>query len=220
MCARLYTLVHAAVHRCRWSCLRTVRWSGVVLCAEVGSAGDMHRQWVQGAAPWRHASLAARGPLIRDHIQAAMIEAQLGELHPRWRPLPEVWVTQPVKGIIDLVLESDDEREPLVAMEAQSELRRLEQQIRWAHAKAQALEQARGRPVSRLLLLRNTRHTRAVVAEHAETVLAAYPATAADAYAALTGERPWPGAAILWVDVVHGRATMRAAPPRSITVGR
>jgi hypothetical protein len=70
------------------------------------------------------------GPLIRDHLQAAMIEALLQILHPRWRPSPEVWVTRPVQGVIDLVLEAevdDDATAPLIATEAQSELRRLEQ---------------------------------------------------------------------------------------------
>jgi hypothetical protein len=160
------------------------------------------------------------GPLIRDHIQALMIEALLGILGQRWRPRPEVWVTRPVRGVIDLVLEPPEAAEAVVAAEAQSELRRLEQQVRWAHAKSAALGEARERHTSQLLLLRNTRRTRAVVAQHAATVAAAYPAPAADALAALTGERRWPGAALLWVDVEHGRARLRASPPRGITSGR
>jgi hypothetical protein len=112
------------------------------------------------------------------------------------------------------------EQDPLVAVEAQSELRRLEQQIRWAHAKSEALAEARGRPASQLLLLRSTRSTRAAVAEHAATIRAAYPARAADAFAALTGIAPWPGAAVLWCDVEPGRARIRPIPPRGITAGR
>jgi len=157
------------------------------------------------------------GPLIRDRHQAAMIEALLQTLHERWRPFPEVWVTRPVKGVIDLVLDPADMDEPLVTMEAQSELRRLEQQIRWAHAKSEALAEHRERPVSSLLLLRNTRAT---VAQHATTVRAAYPAHAKDAYAALNTARPWPGPAILWADVGRGRARICTSPPRGITVGR
>ena len=84
------------------------------------------------------------GPLVRDHLQAAMIEALLGTLHERWRPSPEVWVTRPVRGVIDLVLEPTNSDEPLLAVEAQSELRRLEQQLRWSGVKADALAQARG----------------------------------------------------------------------------
>lgn len=160
------------------------------------------------------------GPLIRDRHQAAMIEALLALIHPRWRPTLEVWVTRPVSGVIDLVLDAGDPTQPLVATEAQSELRRLEQQVRWAHAKSEALALARERPTSSLLLLRNTRQTRAVVAEHARTLRAAYPSRAIDGYATLTTARSWPGATILWADVEHARARLQAAPPRGITVGR
>ncbi len=160
------------------------------------------------------------GPLIRDHHQAAMIEALLGLLHERWRPTLEAWVRRPLTGVIDLVLESADHDEPLVTTEVQSELRRVEQQIRWAHAKSEALAETRDHATSPLLLLRNTRRTRAVVAEHARTFRATYPADATDAYAALTSTRPWPGPAILWADVDHGRARIRATPPRGITIGR
>lgn len=160
------------------------------------------------------------GPLIRDHIQAAMIESLLEILHERWRPSPEVWVTRPVKGVIDLVLEPVTDDEPLVSVEAQSELRRLEQQIRWARAKSEALTEARGRPASRLLLLRSTRHTRTLAAEHAHTMRAAYPAPTAAAMAALTSPTPWPGATVIWCDLERGRARPREAPPRGVTIGR
>jgi transcriptional regulator with XRE-family HTH domain len=83
------------------------------------------------------------GPLLRDHIQAAMVETPLRGRHVRWSPVAEVWVTRPLGGVIDLLPEPADAHEPLVAAEAGSELRRLERQIRWARAKAAALEQAR-----------------------------------------------------------------------------
>ncbi|MEX1346025.1 MAG: helix-turn-helix transcriptional regulator [Candidatus Limnocylindrales bacterium] len=160
------------------------------------------------------------GPLIRDRHQAAMGEALLGILEPRWHPSPEVWVRRPVSGVIDLLLEPSDPSEPLVATEVQSELRRLEQQIRWAHAKSDALAEARHRAVSSLLLLRNTRRTRAIVAEHGQLMGAAYPAPAAAAHAALTTASSWPGNAILWADIDRGRTRIRPTPPRGITIGR
>lgn len=160
------------------------------------------------------------GPLIRDHLQAAMAEALLGIIHERWRPSLEVWVRRPVRGVIDLVLDAQDSAEPRIATEAHSELRRLEQQVRWSGAKANALAEASQRRTSRLLLLRNSRHVRAVVAAHAEVIRAAYPARAADAFASLTGERAWPGDAILWADVDDGHARIRPTPPRGITSGR
>jgi transcriptional regulator with XRE-family HTH domain len=158
------------------------------------------------------------GPLIREHVQAVMLTALLAAAHQRWRRRPEVAVYRPVRGVIDMVL--DDDVEALaVACEAQSELRRPEQQLRWSHAKADALatareEQGHPRSVSRLLLLRSTLRTRTVVATYADLFAAAYPAHAIDAYAALTEERPWPGDAILWCRVEGHRATVLDRPPR------
>lgn len=81
---------------------------------------------------------AGTGPLLRDHLQAAMIEALLRVVDRRWRRRLEVPVMQPVRGYIDLVLD-DPARALSVATEVQSDLRRVEQQLRWAEAKAAAL---------------------------------------------------------------------------------
>ncbi len=78
------------------------------------------------------------GPRIRDRIQVAMSEALLASLHPRWRAQPEVPVYRPVRGVIDLVL-TDATAHLVVPTELQSELRRVEQQIRWSVQKADAL---------------------------------------------------------------------------------
>ena len=70
------------------------------------------------------------GPRLHDRFQAAMVEAMLRSLDPRWTAALEVPVTQPSRGVIDLVL--TDRASPVVlAVEVQSELRRLEQQLRW-----------------------------------------------------------------------------------------
>jgi transcriptional regulator with XRE-family HTH domain len=166
------------------------------------------------------------GPLIRDHIQALMLGALLAITHPRWEPRPEVAVYRPVRGVIDLVLDAVDE--PLVATEAQSELRRIEQQVRWSRAKTDALQATSGpgderrmaRPARRLLLLRSTSRTRATAAQYAGLLVAAYPGRAADAFAALAGEAAWPGDTILWCRIEGGQATIVDRPPRGITVGR
>jgi hypothetical protein len=135
-------------------------------------------------------------------------------------------IYRPVRGSIDLVL--DAFAEPLVACEAQSDMRRIEQQLRWSRAKADALaatseddgEGKPPRPVGRLLLLRSTRRTRAIAAQHGDLLAAAYPSGAADALAALTGEARWPGDALLWCRVELGRAIILDRPPRGIRVGR
>jgi hypothetical protein len=156
-----------------------------------------------------------------------MVRALLEVLDDHWRPRLEVPVYRPVRGVIDLVLE-DARGGSVVAGEAHSELRRLEQQLRWSRAKADALGMARSASggdetpttVGRLLLLRSTARTRATVAQYGDLVAAAYPARSMDAYAALTGDAPWPGDALLWCRVEDGHATVLERPPRGIRAGR
>jgi transcriptional regulator with XRE-family HTH domain len=164
------------------------------------------------------------GPLVRDHLQLAMLQALLAVLHPRWKASIEVAVHRPVRGVIDLVLDDLDQG-TVIAAEAQSDIRRAEQQVRWANLKADALSEARALgeaalPVSRLLLLRSTQHTRAVVALAPDVFAAAYPTRAADAFAALTGAGEWRGASVVWCNVVGGVARILSTPPRAIAVGR
>jgi transcriptional regulator with XRE-family HTH domain len=145
------------------------------------------------------------GPAIRDRHQAPMLELLLGAAHPRWHAYLEVAVRRPSRGWIDAVLHEPRER-VAVASELQSELRRLEQLVRWQAAKADSLPSWEGWPhlgeepqVSRLLLVRRTRATRTVAQEFARQLRAACPAHPDDALAALTGTAPWPGPALVWV---------------------
>ena len=169
------------------------------------------------------------GPRIRDHIQAAMVEALLRILHPRWTASPEVPVYRPSRGVIDLVL--SDSCEPLVvASEMHSELRRLEQQMRWHREKEASLPSAdlwgfatgdAPAATSRLLVLRSTRSLRELANTYAATLRAVYPARAADVLEALmTGTRRWPGAGILWVRVEGSSAVVLDGPPRGVRFGR
>lgn len=146
--------------------------------------------------------LPGLGVPIRDRFQAPMLEALLAILHPRWKRFLEVPVHRPVRGVIDLVLHDPDE--PVaIAAEAQSQIRRVEQQLRWQNLKADALAAGANLPldgasVSRLLLLRDTPPNRRLVGAFADTFRAAYPADATAAEAALRGTTPWPGPALLW----------------------
>lgn len=169
------------------------------------------------------------GPRIRDRIQATMVETLLTVLHRRWMPAPEVPVYRPARGVIDVVL--SDPRVPIVvASEFQSELRRLEQQIRWHREKEASLPSADIWPFispdepptsSRLLVLRSTRAMRELAVTFEATLRAAYPGRAADALEALTtASGPWPGAAILWVAVDGGRGRLLEGPPRGVRLGR
>ncbi len=147
------------------------------------------------------------GPLVRDGHQARMLEALLASLHPRWTVHTEVPVRHPSRGWVDAVLV--DPREGIaLAVELQSELRRLEQLVRWSNEKAASLPSwdgwARldGEPrSSRLMVVRRTRTTRAVAAAFTQQLRVAFPAHPEDALAALTGTAPWPGAALVWATV-------------------
>ena len=147
------------------------------------------------------------GPAIRDRWAAPMLELLLAEAHPRFARFTEVAVRRPSRGWIDALLHEPRER-LAIASELQSELRRLEQLVRWQAAKADSLPSWEGwdrlgdEPrVSRLLVVRRTRATRAVATEFARQLRVAYPAHPDDALAALTGTAPWPGPVLLWVSV-------------------
>ena len=165
------------------------------------------------------------GPRLRDHVQVRMLEALLAILHPRWTARLEVPVYRPVRGVIDVVL-SDAEAGQLVAGEGHSQLRAFEEQLRRAREKADAVPSARGYPwtsddeeprISRLLLLRSTTATRDLVRSLPATFRSAYPAGGRDAYDALTtAGSPWPGAALIWVDVHGARTTVMHGPPRGL----
>jgi len=133
--------------------------------------------------------------------------ARTSETHPRFARYTEVGVRRPSRGWIDALLHEPRER-LAIASELQSELRRLEQLVRWQAAKAESLPSWEGWPhlgeepaISRLLVVRRTRATRAVTAEFARQLRVAYPAHPDDALAALAGTASWPGPALVWATV-------------------
>jgi transcriptional regulator with XRE-family HTH domain len=168
------------------------------------------------------------GPRLVDRFQALMLESLIRSLHPRWAVRVEVPVTYPARGIVDAAL--IDRVSPVaIASEVQSELRRLEQRVRWNNEKADGLAErlaeeaapAPGPAVSRLLVLRSTISTREVANRYEATLAAAYPARSEDAVRALTtGTAPWPGAGIVWMRVESGTAVLLGHPPRGVRLGR
>jgi transcriptional regulator with XRE-family HTH domain len=168
------------------------------------------------------------GPRIHDRLQAPMEECLLRALHRRWIPSPEVVVTRPARGVIDLVLGERAER-LLVASEIHSQVRRLEQQVRWHREKEQSLESsqlwpfaaAEGRvATSRLLVLRSTADLRALASSFEATLRAADPSRTSDVVDALTGEASWPGAGIVWIRLDGATARLPDGPPRGVRLGR
>ncbi len=169
------------------------------------------------------------GTRLRDHLQARMIEELLRVLDPRWRRYLEVPVHRPVRGVIDMVLQ-----EPLsgavVAGECQSEIRRLEQQIRWNHEKCAALLPSGPLPtlpgdepprLSSLLILRSTPANREIARTFGETLRTAYPSSTREAVRALTDPATaWPGSSLIWASVEKGRVQILDGPARGVEVGR
>jgi hypothetical protein len=156
-----------------------------------------------------------------------MVEAVIRALDARWSPALEVPIRQPSRGVIDVVL-TDRASQTVIASEVQSELRRLEQQIRWSTEKADGLaERLTGeRPeilvsVSRLLILRCTVTSRELARRYRATLAAAYPARTEDVVRALTTPSArWPGPGIVWMRFDKGSVTMLRHPPRGVDLGR
>jgi transcriptional regulator with XRE-family HTH domain len=163
------------------------------------------------------------GPRIRDRHQAAIVECLIRSFGPGWRRLVEVRVGHPARGVIDLVAA----RDVIVATEIHSELRTVEQLIRWAGDKAMSLPSAEAWPilsggaaqsVERLLVIRSTRTNRDIVRAHAATFATAYPGDPAAARNALFGTGPWPGSSILWARVESGRAEILQRQPPGLAI--
>lgn len=165
------------------------------------------------------------GPGIRDRHQARMAECVLSQLAPAWAPHLEVGVSQPVRGFIDTVFERRD-TSLLVVAEFESVLPRLEQQIRWASAKAASIGSSDlvgpgPRPaVSKLLVLRSTVTTRNLARSFEALLRAAYPAPTRHAINSLRSGSPWPGDAIVWVRIEGDRVELLDGPPRGVRLGR
>lgn len=150
------------------------------------------------------------GPALRDRHQAKMLEVLLAPLHSRWTRFTELAVRRPSRGWIDLGLH-DAAAGVFVTTELQSELRRLEQLVRWSAEKAASLPSWDGwthlgevPAISHLLVVRRTRATREVASAFERQLRVAYPAHPADALASLAGTAPWPGPSLLWI-VLDGK---------------
>jgi len=165
------------------------------------------------------------GPRLHDRFQALMVEHFLKCLDSRWVPELEVPVASPSRGVIDLVLR-DRATPTVVAAEVQSELRRLEQQIRWSSEKAEGLRArlVRDRPgvtVSQLLILRSTSATRELARRYETTLTTAFPARTETVIQALTQpSMPWPGAGIAWIRSDGEVVSLLNHPPRGVNLGR
>jgi transcriptional regulator with XRE-family HTH domain len=160
------------------------------------------------------------GPTVRDRHSIRMADVVIGHAHQRWRISPEVGVRRPAKGWIDLALHDPDAR-IVVATELESDLRRVEQVIRWSTEKAASIASSdlarrwvddgvEMPMVSRLLVVRHTRSNVAAVEDARRLLRQAFPADPNDAIRSLTGVAPWPGPALIWARIDRGRAALHA----------
>jgi transcriptional regulator with XRE-family HTH domain len=146
------------------------------------------------------------GPTIRDRHQAPILEALIEFLHPRWQPFPQVAVRRPSRGWVDVVLH-DARADLLVATEIVSEVRRIEQLIRWSKEKADSLPSWNQWPrfeattgISQLVIVRRTRTNLTVAREFDGQLRLGWPVHPADALESLTGTAPWPGPTLFWAE--------------------
>lgn len=151
-----------------------------------------------------HRLYPSTGPTIRDRHQAPIVEALLATAHARWARFEEIAVYRPSRGWIDLGFHSPS-ASTFLATEVVSELRRLEQLLRWSEAKADSLPSWEGFPrlgedthVSRLLVVRDTRANRSIAREFRRLLKVSFPADPEDALESLAGISTWPGPAVLW----------------------
>ena len=145
------------------------------------------------------------GPIVRDHIQARIVEELLRIAHPRWRRMTEVPVYKPARGRIDVVFH-DPQPAQVIATEVHSQVRRLEQQLGWARMKAESLPSADfwrfadSPTVGQLLVIRSTRATRELARRFEATLRCGVSRTG--------GRRHSPR----WPGLARGRATHCSGP--------
>jgi len=190
---------------------------GVLTSIGVALGADLSLRFFPGA-----------GPRLHDRFQAPMVETLLRVLDHRWQAEIEVPILRPARGVVDVVL-TDRLAGTVIACEAYSELRRLEQQIRWSREKADGLAQrlveaegADSSPlVSRLLILRSTVATRDLARRYESTLDSAYPGLTHGAILALTTQTaPWSDPAVVWMHLHGSTASLMRFPPRGVSLGR
>jgi len=228
--------------------IRRLRLDAGLTLTELGGATEIHRSHLTrieagvatpsldalvaiGVALGADLSLryfAGAGPRLVDRFQAPMVECFLRMLDPRWSVRLEVPVLTPARGVVDAAL-LDRATPTAVATEFQSELHRVEQQLRWNTEKADGLADrltedrsgAAAVVMSRPLVLRSTSTTREIARRYETTLRTAYPAKTRDVVEALTTpSSPWPGPGIAWMRVEGGVATLLEGAPRGVRLGR
>lgn len=152
-------------------------------------------------ADLRLTAYAGSGALIRDSVQAGIIEELLRSRDRQWRATVEAAVPGPGSRSVDIRLDGPTDT---ILIEVETRVESLEEIVRELHSKRRAVVEALGAPMSRrvhvaLALPVTRRHTRMVKA-HPEIVRAAFPVSSPAIQRALTnGSSTWQGDGLLWV---------------------
>lgn len=150
-------------------------------------------------ADLRFTAYEGSGAVIRDSVQAAVVEELLRSRDPVWRPLVEAEVPGPGRRSVDLRL--DGPRDTIL-MEVETRVGSLEEIVRELHSKRRAFIDAvdadAGRRVHVVLVLPLTRRHATMVKAHPEIIRAAFPVSPSAIRRALTsGSGSWPGDGLL-----------------------
>ncbi|HXG39608.1 MAG TPA: helix-turn-helix transcriptional regulator [Candidatus Limnocylindrales bacterium] len=150
-------------------------------------------------AAYRQQLFPVGEPYLVDGAQARIVERLLELRHRRWRAIPEAPVPGDGRRSTDVRLECWPD---IVLVEVETHVRRLEEVVRECHTKraAVAADVPPGWRVHAALVLPPTRHHRALVRTHRETLASAFPVPDRTLRAALVAPAgPWPGDGILWL---------------------
>lgn len=173
-------------------------------------------------ADLRLTAYANSGALIRDSVQARILEIVLALIDRRWKRTVEAPLPGLDRRSIDLRL---DGPACSVLCEVESRIGSLEEIIRELHAKRNALGAARNSglaavlPIHALLIVPRTRHHLAIVRDHPRIIQAAFPMRPEAVDAALRDvASPWTGDGILWVRSKFGviPEAVRELPPDTL----
>jgi transcriptional regulator with XRE-family HTH domain len=140
----------------------------------------------------------AASPLIHDAAHARLVETVVRLRHPSWQVTVEAPVPDGGRRSSDVRIERARD---IVLIEVETHIQALEALIRESNDKRACVVRVAGdRRVHAVLVLPPTRHHRALMAAHPETVGVAYPHRSVDLRRALAGPSlDWPGDGIIWL---------------------
>jgi transcriptional regulator with XRE-family HTH domain len=135
-------------------------------------------------------------PSLRDSGQLRMAQRIVGQAHPSLHPALELAVGDPFGRAADVVLFGPEE---IIHMELERRIVDLQDPLRGASVKRDALQAKHTRPVHLVLAIEDTRRNRALVAAHATLIATTLPAQSREIMNAIRTGRSLGKDGLLWV---------------------